>query len=70
MFVKLLVKRIIPALIVLALLALGGLWLYGFLGVKNGWIGLTDYPNLNPIVKSGADAGGGMGTIAKGKIGL
>ena len=70
MFVKLPVKRIIPTLILLALLALGGLWLYGFLGVKFGWVGFTDYPNLNSIAKSGADAAGGMGAIAKGKVGL
>ena len=70
MIVKLLVKRIIQTLILLALLALGGLWLYGFLGVKFGWVGFTDYPNLNSIAKSGADAAGGMGAIAKGKVGL
>ena len=47
MFAKLLFKRILPTLVALAVLVLGGLWLYGFLGVKCGWVGVTDYPNLN-----------------------
>ena len=70
MFAKLLFKRILPTLVVLAVLVLGGLWLYGFLGVKCGWVGVTDYPNLNTISHSGADAAGGMGAIVKGKVGL
>lgn len=70
MFAKLLFKRILPTLVVLAVLVLGGLWLYGFLGVKCGWVGVTDYPNLNAVSHHGADAAGGMGAIMKGKVGL
>ena len=70
MFAKLLFKRILPTLVVLAVLVLGGLWLYGFLGVKCGWVGVTDYPNLNAVSHHGADATGGMGAIMKGKVGL
>ena len=32
--VKILLKRVLPSVIVLALLVLGALWLYGFIGVK------------------------------------
>ena len=46
MFTKLLFKRILPTLVALALLTLGGLWLYGYFGVKQGWIGVADYPGL------------------------
>ena len=53
MFAKLLFKRILPTLITLAVVVLGGLWLYGFLGVKCGWVGVTDYPNLNAISHHG-----------------
>lgn len=38
--VKILLKRILPSLIALAIVVLGCLWLYGFVGVKAGWIGL------------------------------
>ena len=31
---KILLKRVLPSVIVLALLVLGALWLYGFIGVK------------------------------------
>ena len=41
MFAKLLFKRILPTLLALAILVLGGLWLYGYFGVKQGWINLT-----------------------------
>ena len=70
MFTNLLFKRILPTLVALALLTLGALWLYGFLGVKCGWVGVTDYPNLNAISHHGADAAGGMGAIVKSKVGL
>ena len=36
--VKVLLKRVLPSVIVLALLVLGALWLYGYVGVKAGWI--------------------------------
>lgn len=70
MFTKLLFKRILPTLIILAVLVLGGLWLYGYLGVKCGWVGMTDYSKLNVISHHGADAAGGMGAIVKSKVGL
>ena len=67
MFVKLLFKRILPTLLALALLMLGGLWLYGYAGVKFGWIDVLKYPNLNAITKYGADAAGGAGELMKVK---
>lgn len=70
MLVKLILKRILPSLIVLALLVLGGLWLYGYLGVKCGWVGVTDVPGLNAVSRSGADAAGGVAGAAKAKLGL
>ena len=70
MLLKLLLKRILPSLIVLALLILGGLWLYGYAGVKCGWVGVTDIHNLNAVSRSGADAAGGVTAAAKSKLGL
>ena len=67
MFVKLLFKRILPTLLALALLVLGGLWLYGFAGVKFGWIDVLEYPNLNAVTKHGADVAGGAGELVKVK---
>ncbi len=67
MFAKLLFKRILPTLLALALLVLGGLWLYGYAGVKFGWIDVLDYPNLNAITKHGADGAGGAGELVKVK---
>jgi hypothetical protein len=67
MFVKLLFKRILPTLLALALLVLGGLWLYGYAGVKFGWIDVLEYPNLNAITKHGADVAGGAGELVKVK---
>ncbi len=68
MFTKLLFKRILPTLVALALLTLGGLWLYGYFGVKQGWINVADYPGLNAVTKHGADAAGGMGALMKTKV--
>ena len=68
--VKILLKRVLPSVIVLALLALGALWLYGFVGVKAGWIGPTEVPQLNAVSRSGADAAGGVTGAAKAKLGL
>ena len=68
--VKVLLKRVLPSVIVLALLVLGALWLYGFIGVKAGWIGPTEVPQLNAVSHHGADAAGGVAAAAKAKIGL
>lgn len=68
--IKFLVKRLIAPAIVLALLVLGGMWLYGYVGVKAGWIGPTEVPQLNKISQSGADAAGGVAAAAKATIGL
>ena len=67
---KLILKRILPSIIVLALVVLGCMWLYGFVGVKAGWIGPTEVPGLNAISHSGAEAAGGVAAAAKRKIGL
>ena len=67
---KILLKRVLPAAIVLALVVLGGLWLYGYVGVKAGWIGPTEVPGLNTISRSGADAAGGVTAATKAKLGL
>ena len=67
MFVKLLFRRILPTLIAFAILALGGLWLYGYFGVKQGWIGIDDYPSLNAVTKHGAEAAGGATELLKAK---
>ena len=70
MFVKLILKRILPSLIGLALVVLAGLWLWGFVGVKAGWIGPTEVPQLNAVSHSGAEAAGGVGAATKAKLGL
>ena len=67
---KLILKRILPSVIGLVLLVLVGLWLYGFVGVKAGWIGPTEIPGLNGVSHSGAEAAGGVAAAAKSKIGL
>ena len=67
MFAKLLFKRILPTLLALALLVLGGLWLYGYAGVKFGWIDVLEYSSLNTVTKHGGDAAGGVGALMKVK---
>ena len=67
---QILLKRVLPSIVGLALVVLGCLWLYGFIGVKAGWIGPTEVPGLNAVSHSGADAAGGVTTAAKAKIGL
>ena len=67
---KQILKHILPSIIVLALVVLGCMWLYGFVGVKAGWIGPTEVPGLNAISHSGAEAAGGVAAAAKRKIGL
>lgn len=70
MLAKLIIKRIIPAIVGLAVVVLAGLWLYGYVGVKAGWIGPTEVPRLNSVSHSGAEAAGGMTAAAKAKLGL
>ena len=67
---KLLLKRVLPSVVVLALVVLGCMWLYGFSGVKAGWIGPTEVPGLNAVSHSGADAAGGVSAATKAKLGL
>ena len=57
---KILIKRVLPSVVGLALVVLGCMWLYGFIGVKAGWIGPTDVPGLNAVSHSGAEAAGGV----------
>ena len=67
---KILLKRLIVTLVGLAIVVLGSLWLYGFIGVKAGWIGPTEVPGLNAVSHSGAEAAGGVTAATKAKIGL
>ena len=67
---KILLKRLLVTLVGFALVVLGSLWLYGFIGVKAGWIGPTEVPGLNAVSHSGAEAAGGIAAATKAKIGL
>ena len=67
---NIILKHILPSVIGLAIVVLGCLWLYGFIGVKAGWIGPTEVPGLNAVSHSGAEAAGGVTAAAKTKIGL
>ena len=67
---KILLKRLLVTLVGLAIVVLGGLWLYGFIGVKASWIGPTEVPGLNAVSHSGAEAAGGITAATKAKIGL
>ncbi len=67
---KVLLKRMLVTLVGLAIVVLGCLWLYGFIGVKAGWIGPTEVPGLNAVSHSGAEAAGGIAAATKAKIGL
>ena len=67
---NMILKRVLPSLIGLALVVLGCLWLYGFVGVKAGWIGPTEVPGLNAVSHSGAEAAGGVTAATKSKLGL
>ena len=67
---NIILKRILPSIIGLAIVVLGCLWLYGFIGVKAGWIGPMEVPGLNAVSHSGAEAAGGVTSAAKAKIGL
>ena len=70
MMTKLILKRILPSVIGLVVVILAGLWLYGYVGVKAGWIGPTEVPQLNAVSHSGAEAAGGVAAAAKAKLGL
>ena len=70
MLKKILLKRVLPSVVGLLLLILAILWLYGFVGVKAGWIGPTEVPSLNAVSHSGAEAAGGVAAAAKKKIGF
>ena len=37
--INMIIKRVLPSIIGLALVVLCCLWLYGYIGVKAGWIG-------------------------------
>lgn len=60
MLFKLLFKKIIPTLIAAAIVVLAVLWLYGFCGVKFGWVKARDYNSLNVISHHGAETAGGI----------
>lgn len=65
MLIKLLLKKVLPTIVGIALLVLAGLWLYGYVGVKAGWVGLSNYQSLNAISQHGADTAGGLMAIGK-----
>jgi len=65
---NIILKRILPSVIGLAIVVLGCLWLYGFIGVKAGWIGPTEVPGLNAVSHSGAEAAGGVTAAVKAKF--
>ena len=68
--VNMILKRVLPSVVGLALVVLGCMWLYGFIGVKAGWIGPTEVPGLNAVTHSGAEAAGGVAAATKAKLGL
>ena len=67
---KVILKCVLPSAVGLAIVVLGGMWLYGFVGVKAGWIGPTEVPGLNVVTHSGAEAAGGVTAATKAKLGL
>ena len=67
---KIIIKRVLPSVLGLALVVLGCMWLYGYVGVKAGWIGPTEVPGLNAVSHSGAEAAGGIAAATKAKVGL
>ncbi len=70
MLMKLLFKKILPTIVGAVIVVLAILWLYGFCGVKFGWVGATDYPSLNAISHHGAETAGGETAILKRAVGL
>ena len=67
---NLILRRVLPSVVGLAIGVLCVMWLYGFIGVKAGWIGPTEVPGLNAVSRSGADAAGGVTAATKSKLGL
>ena len=63
MIIKVIVKKVLVPLAVLAALIVGGMWLYGYFGCGR-YIGILDRPSLYSISADGYD------TAAKGKLGL
>ena len=63
MIVKVLVKRVVLPVVLLAALVAGGMWLYGYLGCGH-YLSILDRASLNSISADGYD------TAAKGKLGL
>lgn len=70
MIAKMIVKRVLPSVIGLILVVLAGLWLYGFIGVKAGWIGPVDVQQLNAVSQHGAETAGGSVEALKVQVGL
>ena len=67
---KLILKRLLPTVVGIVLVVLAAMWLYGFIGVKAGFVGPTEVPQLNAISHHGAEAAGGVTEAAKVKLGL
>ena len=67
---KLIIKRLLPTVVGAIILVLAGLWLYGYVGVKAGWIGPVKISNLNAVSRSGANAAGGRGEALQNKLGF
>ena len=67
---KLIVKRLIPTVVGAILVVLAALWLYGYVGVKAGWIGPVKVQKLNAVSRSGANAAGGAREAFQNKIGF
>ena len=67
---KLIIKRLLPTVVGAIILILAALWLYGYVGVKAGWIGPTKIPNLNAVSHSGANAAGGWSEALQNKLSL
>ena len=63
MIVKMVLKKVVVPVVVLAALVLGGMWLYGYIGCGR-YISIIDRASLNSISADGYD------TAAKGKLGL
>ena len=66
MLLKLLLKKILPTVVAGVLLVLAAMWLYGYCGVKFGWIGMSAYNSLNPVSHHGAQTAGGLSILKNG----
>lgn len=67
---KMLIGRVVPAVAGIAITVVACLWLYGFAGVRFGWIGATDYPGLNAVSHHGGECAGGLPRLLKAKAGF